>query len=196
MIRSANPDCGRRPRPSATSHKPFGPSATKRFRQSRHVCRFTPSSSAIVKSLDPWCASNTMRQRLTTCWGVPCARTHVLSSSCCSGFSFKAIGLLLMRPLNLLEIDLSSYFSANSLASTTARTTECPDALPRMRYRKPRRQQLLRKLRRTTGHSLLAVRVSKFTERAFLRLLRQCAGYSRRRTEVCHRDVCRYCWIN
>src|SRR5215472_12712580 len=106
MIRSANPDCGRRPRPSAT----------KRFRQSRHVCRFTPSSSAMVKSLDPWCASNTMRQRVTTCWGVPCARTHVSSSSCCSGFSFKAIGLLLMRPLNHLEIDLSSYFSANTLA--------------------------------------------------------------------------------
>ena len=47
--------------------------------------------------------------------GVPCARTHVSSSSCCSGFSFKAIGLLLMRPLNHLEIDLSSYFSANTL---------------------------------------------------------------------------------
>src|SRR5215472_15986281 len=116
MIRSANPDCGRRPRPSATSHKPFGPSATKRFRQSRHVCRFTPSSSAMVKSLDPWCASKTMRQRVTTCWGVPCAQTHVSSSSCCSGFSFKAIGLLLMRPLNHMDIDLSSYFSATTLA--------------------------------------------------------------------------------
>jgi hypothetical protein len=73
-----------RARPSAISHKPSGPSATTRRRQSRHVCRFTPSSSAMAKSPYPWCASNTMRQRVTTCWGVPCARTHVSSSFSCS----------------------------------------------------------------------------------------------------------------
>jgi hypothetical protein len=61
---------------SATSHKPSGPSATIRCRQSRHVCRFTPSSSAMAKSLYPWCASNTMRQRVTTCWGVDRGLAH------------------------------------------------------------------------------------------------------------------------
>jgi hypothetical protein len=113
MIRSANPDCGLRPRPSAASHKLPGPSATTRRRQSRHACRFTPSSSAIAKSLYPWCASNTMRQRVTTCWGVPCARTHVSSSFCYSRSSLK----ITMQPVNRTEIDMSGYFSARTLAS-------------------------------------------------------------------------------
>jgi hypothetical protein len=49
----------------------------KQCMQSRHVCRFTPSSSAMAKSLYPWCASNTMRQRLTTCWGAVRADPHL-----------------------------------------------------------------------------------------------------------------------
>jgi len=68
----------------------------------------------MAKSLYPWCASNTMRQRVTTCWGVPCARTHVSSTFACPGFSLK----ITMQPVNYMEIDLSSYLSASTLAET------------------------------------------------------------------------------
>jgi ABC transporter substrate binding protein len=51
--------------------------------------------------LERWRNCRTARDYLL---GVPCARTHVSSSSCCSGCSLKITGLALMQPINHMEI--------------------------------------------------------------------------------------------